>query len=44
MNSAQRVLVIGGTACGPKAASRTKRCNPEAEVTLLDALLCRRPF
>jgi len=36
MNSAQRVLVIGGTACGPKAASRTKRCNPEAEVTLLE--------
>jgi len=36
MSSAQRVLVIGGTACGPKAAARIKRCNPEAEVTVLE--------
>jgi len=36
MNSAQRVLVIGGTACGPKAAARIKRCKPDAEVTILE--------
>ena len=36
MNAAHRVLVIGGTACGPKAAARVKRWNPEAEVTILE--------
>lgn len=24
-----RILVIGGVACGPKAAARIKRLNPE---------------
>jgi NADPH-dependent 2,4-dienoyl-CoA reductase/sulfur reductase-like enzyme/rhodanese-related sulfurtransferase len=37
MSHAQRVLVIGGTACGPKAAARIKRLNPETEVTLLES-------
>lgn len=36
MSSAQRVVVIGGTACGPKAAARLKRLDPEAEVTVLE--------
>ena len=36
MATKQRVLVIGGTACGPKAASRIKRLEPESEVTLLE--------
>ena len=30
-----RIVVIGGTAAGPKAAARAKRLAPEAEVTLL---------
>lgn len=30
-----RIVVIGGTAAGPKAASRAKRLDGEAEVTLL---------
>jgi len=31
-----RVLVIGGVACGPKAASRLKRLLPHAEVTIIE--------
>jgi NADPH-dependent 2,4-dienoyl-CoA reductase/sulfur reductase-like enzyme/rhodanese-related sulfurtransferase len=31
-----RVVVVGGVACGPKAASRLKRLLPEAEVTMID--------
>jgi NADPH-dependent 2,4-dienoyl-CoA reductase/sulfur reductase-like enzyme/rhodanese-related sulfurtransferase len=33
--SKKRIVVIGGTAAGPKAASRAKRLDQEAEVTLL---------
>ncbi|MBW2366922.1 MAG: FAD-dependent oxidoreductase [Deltaproteobacteria bacterium] len=36
MTSQLRVLVIGGVACGPKAAARLKRLKPEAEVTLIE--------
>ncbi|MCG8549123.1 MAG: FAD-dependent oxidoreductase [Desulfobacterales bacterium] len=32
----KKVLIIGGVACGPKAASRIKRLNPDAEVTILE--------
>ncbi len=32
----KRVLVIGGVACGPKAASRLKRLLPQAEVTIIE--------
>ncbi len=31
-----RIVVIGANAAGAKAASRAKRVNPEAEVTLID--------
>jgi len=31
-----KVVVIGGVACGPKAAARIKRLKPEAEVTVLE--------
>ncbi len=31
-----RIVVVGGVALGPKAASRVKRVDPEAEVILLD--------
>jgi len=31
-----RIVVIGGVACGPKAASRARRRDPDAEITLLE--------
>ncbi len=31
-----KVLIIGGVAAGPKAASRLKRLMPEAQVTIID--------
>ena len=31
-----KIVVIGGVACGPKAAARAKRCNPDAQVTLIE--------
>lgn len=33
--SAPRIIVVGGSAAGPKAASRAKRLNPDAQVTLI---------
>ncbi len=33
--STKRIVVIGGTAAGPKAASRAKRLDEQADVTLL---------
>ncbi len=33
--SGQKIVVIGGSAAGPKAAARSKRLDAEAEVTLL---------
>lgn len=33
---AERILVVGGVALGPKAACRCKRLMPDAEVTLVD--------
>lgn len=33
---AKKVLVIGAVALGPKAASRLRRLNPDAEITLID--------
>ncbi|MGH2566804.1 MAG: FAD-dependent oxidoreductase [Bacteroidota bacterium] len=32
----QRILVVGGVAAGPSAASKAKRVNPNAEVLLLE--------
>ncbi len=32
----QKIVVIGGVACGPKAAARLKRLDPSAEVIILD--------
>jgi NADPH-dependent 2,4-dienoyl-CoA reductase/sulfur reductase-like enzyme/rhodanese-related sulfurtransferase/two-component sensor histidine kinase len=34
--SRRRILVIGGVAAGPKAASRARRLDPEARITLLE--------
>ncbi len=36
MSGNLRVLIIGGVACGPKAAARLKRLMPEAEITMLE--------
>ncbi len=36
MKNKHKVVVIGGVACGPKAAARIKRLNPEADVTILE--------
>jgi len=36
MEKSLRVLVIGGVACGPKAAARIKRLIPQSEVTMVD--------
>ncbi|MFP4285332.1 MAG: FAD-dependent oxidoreductase, partial [Desulfovermiculus sp.] len=30
------VLIVGGVACGPKAAARIKRLKPETQVTLIE--------
>ncbi len=31
-----RVLIVGGVACGPKAAARLRRLDPSAEITVLE--------
>lgn len=36
MKDRLRVLIVGGVACGPKAASRLKRLKPFCEVTMID--------
>jgi len=36
----QKIIVIGGVACGPKAAARARRRDPEAEITIIE----RGPF
>jgi len=33
---AKKILVIGGVAAGPKAAARARRCDPEAEITVVE--------
>ncbi len=30
------IVVIGGTACGPKAAARARRCDPLARITIVE--------
>jgi NADPH-dependent 2,4-dienoyl-CoA reductase/sulfur reductase-like enzyme/rhodanese-related sulfurtransferase len=32
----RNIVVIGGTACGPKAAARARRCNPNALITIVE--------
>lgn len=32
----RRIVVIGGVACGPKAASRARRCDPKAKITVIE--------
>jgi NADPH-dependent 2,4-dienoyl-CoA reductase/sulfur reductase-like enzyme/rhodanese-related sulfurtransferase len=30
------IVIIGGTACGPKAAARARRCDPSTRITLIE--------
>jgi NADPH-dependent 2,4-dienoyl-CoA reductase/sulfur reductase-like enzyme/rhodanese-related sulfurtransferase len=32
----KKIVVIGGTACGPKSAARARRCDQEARITLVE--------
>lgn len=36
MSEQQRVVIVGGVACGPKTGSRLKRLLPHAEVTMIE--------
>ncbi len=36
MSNQNRIVVIGGTACGPKAAARARRCDPSARITIIE--------
>ncbi len=36
MAKPNNIVIIGGTACGPKAASRARRCDPAARITLIE--------
>ncbi|HZE21856.1 MAG TPA: FAD-dependent oxidoreductase, partial [Desulfobaccales bacterium] len=33
---ALKIVIIGGVAAGPKAAARARRCDPQAEITILE--------
>ncbi len=35
--SVSRIVIIGGSACGPKAAARARRCAPRARITMLES-------
>ena len=36
MSKQNRIVIIGGTACGPKAAARARRCAPSAKITIIE--------
>ncbi len=36
MPEPNHIVIIGGTACGPKAAARARRCDPHAEITIIE--------
>ena len=36
MERQNNIVVIGGTACGPKAAARARRCDPQAKITIIE--------
>ncbi len=33
---ANNIVIIGGIACGPKAAARARRCDPQAQITIIE--------
>jgi len=36
MQHQQKILIVGGVACGPKAAARARRRDPAAEITIFE--------
>ena len=36
MDKQNRIVVVGGMACGPKSAARARRCDPHAEIILVE--------
>lgn len=36
MPKQDRIVIIGGTACGPKAAARVRRLDPAAKITIIE--------
>jgi NADPH-dependent 2,4-dienoyl-CoA reductase/sulfur reductase-like enzyme/rhodanese-related sulfurtransferase len=36
MAEALKIVIVGGVAAGPKAAARARRCDPQAEITILE--------
>jgi NADPH-dependent 2,4-dienoyl-CoA reductase/sulfur reductase-like enzyme/rhodanese-related sulfurtransferase len=36
MEKQQNIVVIGGNACGPKAAARARRCDPKSRITIIE--------
>lgn len=36
MGRQNNIVIIGGTACGPKAAARARRCDPKAQITIVE--------
>jgi NADPH-dependent 2,4-dienoyl-CoA reductase/sulfur reductase-like enzyme/rhodanese-related sulfurtransferase len=32
----KKIVIIGGTACGPKAAARARRCDQQAQITMIE--------
>ena len=36
MVTQNHIVIIGGTACGPKAAARARRCDPAAKITIIE--------
>ncbi len=36
MERQNNIVTIGGTACGPKAAARARRCDPQARITIVE--------
>ncbi len=36
MSSEKRIVIVGGVACGPKAAARARRCDVNAKITIIE--------
>ncbi len=36
MERQNNIVIIGGTACGPKAGARARRCDPQARLTIVE--------
>jgi NADPH-dependent 2,4-dienoyl-CoA reductase/sulfur reductase-like enzyme/rhodanese-related sulfurtransferase len=36
MHTRNRIVIVGGTACGPKAAARARRLDPDSSITVIE--------